>query len=474
MKHGRRKVSKRVLQYYSTHFRFHRPHRVLCDGPFLHAVTTAKLDLAVCLRNLMLGTDFSDVRAFTTIEVVQELARLGPTYADTLQLARSLPKMSDSTVPAEAQSTLAGFAERISPIPKAKLEKNEVLSLLCNLSALNSELVQRGQDAIVARHHDNGSDRDQHKDEDTAPVDNRKAIDGTESIVRIVSRGNPCLVRAALLCVSTVMAKHRPIPVMLSEIETRWTRALTRAFEIVGKIDPAVFSPNIDRFYVASQVPSVQALAHAIPGVPVIFTERGVVMMEQQPGYGSKLLVEVIEKQKLGVVEGIRPVALPNFGNPNAPAEVPETALEVVHRKKKIKGPNPLSCKKKTLDTEKKKEKKPEKPEAGSCQAQGASGAVHLDDDDAGDKNDQISKAATTDATTAVSGVVNAAESTDTSRNKRKRRRKHASRRKSGNTASNNGGNDDSNDDNDNDDDRDSSPPAKKQRSSGAKHDNNE
>lgn len=324
MKHGRRKQVKRVLTFYNTHFKFHKPYRVLCDGPFLHAVCCAKLDLHVCLENLF-GEPCS---AFTTDAVVYELEKLGAVFADAVALARRLPKMRDYSIPEDHVSAL----ERLLPDIEAYRRKAE--QLLGPGEEIDPEVIEKHEKWYMKEHlHICTEERHNMTHRSTS-------ISGTSSIFSLLTRGNPSIGSHIWSVIQRCFNKDKPLKHQMADVETKWSMQWNFLVRQRFAAHASLLLPNVDRFFVASQVPSLQTLAHSLPGIPLLYVDRGVVHMESSAGWCSTKFVEMVETRKMEVKIDFRMSedALPAHRKP---------AVVGVHapgsRKRFL--PNPLSCK---------------------------------------------------------------------------------------------------------------------------------
>ncbi|KAJ3269300.1 hypothetical protein HK104_005150, partial [Borealophlyctis nickersoniae] len=113
--------------------------------------------------------------------------------------------------------------------------------------------------------------------------------------------------------------------------------------EIVGET-------NQFNYAVATQDTALRAQLRKIPGTPLIYINKGVMILEPPSA-------ETLQKIKEIELAKTRPQS---FEVSILKKDVGQTE-EPVKRKKKVKQPNPLSCKKKKSEVEAKKKKKPKK-----------------------------------------------------------------------------------------------------------------
>lgn len=119
MKFKRRKIAKRILEFYSVHFGVRPPYKVggraarrprggggdlapaqvLADGSYLHTALTCKKEMPADL-NKYLG---ARCKLFVTPGILRELEKLGEPVRETLAFARSLPVV-DSPAPPESSA----------------------------------------------------------------------------------------------------------------------------------------------------------------------------------------------------------------------------------------------------------------------------------------------------------------------------------------------------------------------------------
>ena len=108
---------------------------------------------------------------------------------------------------------------------------------------------------------------------------------------------------------------------------------------------------NKHHYGVCAQQDDLREELREVPGVPLVLLNRGVLVMEE-PSKQTLEKAEKINKSKQAIdEEELKTIA--------KIVPVPEP-LKEVKRKKKMRGVNPLSCKKPTTDA-KKKRKRPEK-----------------------------------------------------------------------------------------------------------------
>lgn len=75
------------MRFYAACYGFREPYKILCDGTFVHHLISNQITPAdTAIANTLGGT----VKLFTTRCVVEELKRLGSSYSDSLDAARSL------------------------------------------------------------------------------------------------------------------------------------------------------------------------------------------------------------------------------------------------------------------------------------------------------------------------------------------------------------------------------------------------
>ncbi|KAK4285053.1 hypothetical protein QN277_001799 [Acacia crassicarpa] len=87
MKVKKQKKHRKIITFYTSCFGFRKPFKVLCDGNFIHHLLQNKITPAdKSLANIL----NSDVLLFTTRCVVEELKRLGRSFAESLEAARQL------------------------------------------------------------------------------------------------------------------------------------------------------------------------------------------------------------------------------------------------------------------------------------------------------------------------------------------------------------------------------------------------
>lgn len=87
MKVKKQKRHRRAVRFYAACFGFREPYKILCDGTFVHHLISNRITPAdTAIANTLGAT----VRLFTTRCVVEELKRLGTSYSDSLDAARSL------------------------------------------------------------------------------------------------------------------------------------------------------------------------------------------------------------------------------------------------------------------------------------------------------------------------------------------------------------------------------------------------
>ncbi|CAH9130132.1 unnamed protein product [Cuscuta epithymum] len=87
MKVKKQKRHRRAVRFYAACFGFREPYKILCDGTFVHHLISNRITPAdTSLANTLGAT----VKLFTTRCVVEELKRLGTSYSESLNAARSL------------------------------------------------------------------------------------------------------------------------------------------------------------------------------------------------------------------------------------------------------------------------------------------------------------------------------------------------------------------------------------------------
>ncbi|XP_028806014.1 rRNA-processing protein UTP23 homolog isoform X2 [Neltuma alba] len=87
MKVNKLKRHRKSLTFYSSCCGFRKPFKVLCDGNFVHHLIQNKITPA---DNSLANILNSDVKLFTTRCVLEELKRLGRSFAESLEAARQL------------------------------------------------------------------------------------------------------------------------------------------------------------------------------------------------------------------------------------------------------------------------------------------------------------------------------------------------------------------------------------------------
>ncbi|XP_062084230.1 uncharacterized protein LOC133790574 [Humulus lupulus] len=87
MRIKKRKRQNRAVKFYTACCGFRKPFRVFCCGTFVHHLVDNHITPADQVISELLG---SPVKLFTTRCIIAELKRLGPSYTDALEAARSL------------------------------------------------------------------------------------------------------------------------------------------------------------------------------------------------------------------------------------------------------------------------------------------------------------------------------------------------------------------------------------------------
>lgn len=91
MRVGRLKRLRRALRFFRVACGFREPFKVLLDGNFVHACYTLGLATTADELALLLAKPLAaDVRLFTTKDAGRELDGLGPEYAESAKLVRSI------------------------------------------------------------------------------------------------------------------------------------------------------------------------------------------------------------------------------------------------------------------------------------------------------------------------------------------------------------------------------------------------
>ncbi|PON36592.1 rRNA-processing protein Fcf1/Utp [Trema orientale] len=87
MRIKKRKRQNRAVKFYTACCGFRKPFRVFCCGTFVHHLVDRRITPADHVLSQLLG---SPVKLFTTRCIIAELKRLGPSYTEALDAARSL------------------------------------------------------------------------------------------------------------------------------------------------------------------------------------------------------------------------------------------------------------------------------------------------------------------------------------------------------------------------------------------------
>ncbi|KAF4384410.1 hypothetical protein CsatB_029110 [Cannabis sativa] len=87
MRIKKRKRQNRAVKFYTACCGFRKPFRVFCCGTFVHHLVDNHITPADQVISELLG---SPVKLFTTRCIIEELKRLGPSYTEALEAARSL------------------------------------------------------------------------------------------------------------------------------------------------------------------------------------------------------------------------------------------------------------------------------------------------------------------------------------------------------------------------------------------------
>ncbi len=104
-------------------------------------------------------------------------------------------------------------------------------------------------------------------------------------------------------------------------------------------ISKLVGNKNTSKYIVASQDEALKAAVRAVPGCPLILLHGGLIPILEAPSQVSLEMSKAAELKKLTVKDWERS-KLPELRRQDAKA---------LRKKRKIKGPNPLSCKKKKV-----------------------------------------------------------------------------------------------------------------------------